>query len=411
MAQIGRELDVGTVLEGSVRKAGNRLRITAQLINVSDGFHLWSERYDRDMDDIFAVQDDIARTVVEKLKVKLLGAENTPLVKRPTDNVEAYNLFLKGRYFHTRVAASALEKGLECFRQALVLEPAYALALAGIAQILASQVVLSLVAPLEVMPKAKESSLRAIALDETVADVHFALAFVLDVYEWNWLEAEREYRRALELNPEHWFARGHYALLLAQVGRAATAVAESRLAVERDPLSPVARAMLVMMLLLARRFDVAVAEAHAGLELEPTQHLFYLYASLALSGQGRYDEAVETCKQGTALTSDDVYSQAHLGLALGLAGHRQDALKILDDLEQRRSHTYVSGTLLAWVSLGLGDHDQAISWLQLAAEERDAQIPFLKTQFVFDPVRSDPRFQALLKKMNFPASADQPSSA
>ena len=174
------------MLEGSVRKAGNRLRINAQLINAADGYHLWSERYDRDMDDVFAAQDDIARTVVEKLRVKLLGDADAPLVKRPTDNVEAYNLVLQGQYYAMRATGAGYEKALEYFSQALTLEPTYAQAQADIARVQATRAVISLVAPHTVMPEAKDAALKAIALDETVADAHEALAFVLQYYEWDW---------------------------------------------------------------------------------------------------------------------------------------------------------------------------------------------------------------------------------
>ena len=206
--EIGTRLKVGSILEGSVRKAGDRLRITAQLINVSDGFHLWSQRYDRDMDDIFAVQDDIARTVVEKLRVKLLGAAYTPLVKRPTDNLKAYNLVLRARYHTLRVTSPAFEKALECFTQALALEPTYAQATAGIALTQSMRAVLSFAEPRQVMPIATEAAEKALAVDETVADAHFALAYVLDFYEWDWARAEQEYRRGLELNPGDTFVRG-----------------------------------------------------------------------------------------------------------------------------------------------------------------------------------------------------------
>ena len=208
LREICDKLTVNTVLEGSVRKVGNRLRINAQLINAEDGYHLWSERYDRTMDDVFAVQDEIAQSVVEKLKVKLLGAADAPLVKRPTDNLEAYNLVLQGRYYTVRATAAALEKGLACFTQALALEPAYAQAQAGIALAHALRAIVSLATPHTVMPDAKEAALKALALDETVADAHFSLGYVLHYYEWDWAGAERAYRRALELNPGDAFA-GH----------------------------------------------------------------------------------------------------------------------------------------------------------------------------------------------------------
>ena len=220
LQEIGEKLRVKTILEGSVRRAGNRLRVNAQLINAKDGYHLWSERYDRDMDDIFAVQDDIARAVVEKLKVRLLVEQGAPIITRPTDNLDAYHLYLKGRYYIARYTGEMFEKARESFAQALALEPAYAQAHAGIAQVHTLKAFRSYAAPHTVMPDAKDAALKALSLDETVADAHVALAMVLQFYEWNWTGAEREYRRALELNPGDMAVREMYSYLLGQVGRA-----------------------------------------------------------------------------------------------------------------------------------------------------------------------------------------------
>ena len=297
LCDVGKKLNVKTVLEGSVRKAGNRLRINAQLINADDGYHLWSERYDRDMDDVFAVQDEIARTVVEKLKVKLLGESDVPMVKRSIDNLDAYNLCLKGRYYQWRLTGAALEKGLEYFTQALALEPGYAHARAGVAQVQVSRAVLSLARPHDVLPEAKEAALKTIEIDEAVADAHLSLATVFEWHEWNWVQAEREYRRALELDPGHTYARSSLAQLLAKLGRAEDAVAEARHAITLDPLSPHSRYQLSLVLFLARRFEEASAEARAGIELDPNYSWFHQSLGWALAGQGRHDDAVEACRQ------------------------------------------------------------------------------------------------------------------
>ena len=405
LRDIGEKLQVKTILEGSVRRAGDRLRVNAQLINAADGYHLWSERYDRDMDDIFAVQDDIARTVVEKLKVKLLGTADTPLVRKPTDNLEAYNLVLQGRYYSVRATGAALEKSLACFTQALAVEPTYAQAHAGIATAQAIRAIVSLAAPHTVMPEAREAALKTLALDETVADAHAALALVLHYYDWDWAGAEREYRRALELNPGDTLARCSYANLLGMVGRVDESVAEARSAVERDPVAPFCRYILAQQFVAARRFEEAIAEAHAAIELDSSYNPLYMALGWGLAGLGRHDEAVDAFRQQVIAAAGDSFAQGWLGWALGLAGHRQEALTILGDLEGRRSQEYVGGLLLACVSLGLDEHDQAISWLQEAAEERDGLMTLVNTLPVFGPLRSDPRFQALLRRMNFP---DQP---
>ena len=288
--EIGTQLKVSSILEGSVRKAGNRLRITAQLINVDDGFHLWSERYDRTMDDVFEVQDEITQSVVEKLKVKLLGGADTPLVKRPK-NVEAYNLILQGRYHLVRATEATLEKGLACFTQALALEPTYAQAQAGIATVQVFRGMVSLAAPHTVMPEAKEAALGALALDETAADAHLALAYVLHYYEWDWAGAEREYGRALALNPGDAQARTAYAGLLADTGRVDEAVAEARSAVEGDPVSALPRFSLAQVFVAARRFEEAIAVAHAAIELDPSFPSSFQALGWGMVGLGRYDEA------------------------------------------------------------------------------------------------------------------------
>ena len=247
IAEIGERLTVGAVLEGSVRKAGSRLRVTAQLINVSDGFHLWSERYDRDMHDVFAVQDEIAQSVVEKLKVKLLGEPDTPGIKRPTDNLEAYNLFLEGRYYFGKFTKTNFERSLGCFARARALDAGYVQALAGAALVQTQQAFLGYVALRDVMPAAKQAAVEALAVDETIAAAHIALARVFEVYEWDRPAALRENRRAAELSPGDALIRSFYAISLARDGQEAAAVVEARAAVESDPLSLIARFFLVSL--------------------------------------------------------------------------------------------------------------------------------------------------------------------
>ena len=312
---------------------------------------------------------------------------------------------MKGRYHLTRLTGTALEKSLGCFTQALTVEPSYAQAHAGIAMVQAISAKLSFAAPLHVIPMAKEAALKALAIDETVAEAHFASALVRDSYEWNWAGAEREYRRALDLNPGDALARCMYAELLCWTGRADASVAEARHAIERDPLYVLARHMLANVLWLARRYDEAMAEARAGIELDPTYHLLYWNLGWALGDLGRYDEAVEALRQATILAPDDPSALACLGWALGLAGRRPEVLTILGDLERRRTKEYFSGFLMAMVNVGLGESEQAISWLEKAAEERDALVPWLNVWIPFDPLRADPRFQALLRRMHFPETA------
>ena len=284
-----------------------------------------------------------------------------------------------------RMAGAAFEKGLECFTQALALEPTYAQAHAGIAMVQGLRTALSFVGPHTVMPMAKEAALKGLAIDETVADAHLALAMVLQFYEWNWAGAEREYRLALDLNPGDANARRWYAVLLAQRGHKDPAIAGARHAVERDPLEVNLRHSLSLVLCMAGRFEAAIAEAHAGLELDSAHFPLYWNLGWAMAGLDRCDEAVEALRQATVIGPADPVSHGWLGWALGLAGQRQEALAILGELEQRRRQAYIGSSLLAWVCLGLGDHDQAISWLHRSAEKRDGLLTFANVWFVPTP--------------------------
>ena len=397
---IGERLRAKTVLEGSVRTAGSRLRVNAQLIDTEDGYHLWSQRYDRTMDDVFAVQDEIAQAVVRKLEIELLGRGDAPLVTPQTDNLEAYNLVLKGRHHLVRLTGAAMDKSLECYRQALALEPDYAQAHAGIAQVQAFRPLISLAAPHEVMPQAKAEALTALALDETVAEAHFALALVHHWYEWNWADAERTFRRALALGPGDAFARSMWAHVPGLLGRADESVAEARAAARQDPLSPFSQYIVALMLIWARRYDEAMREARAGLDLDGRYWPFHLSLGMGLAGGGQHDDAVEAFRHATSLAPADPVPRAFLAWAVGLAGQRQEAVAIVDDLERQQGESYAGGMMLALASLGTGDTDRAIRWLEQGADERDGRMTLLNAYYFFDPLRDDPRFQALLRRLN-----------
>ena len=403
LREVGEKLRVKTVLEGSVRKARNRLRINAELINAEDGYHLWSERYDREMDDVFAVQDEIARSVVEKLKVQLLGAVDTTLVTRRTRNLESYHLYLRGRHHFLMFTADAFMKSQECFAQAVSKEPTYAQAHAGIAMVHAASAVLSFVAPPRVMHKAKEAALHALDLDETVADAHAALGLVLHNHDWDWPGAEREYRRALALNPGDTLARAYHAHLLACQGRADAAIAEARQAVTLNPLDLFSNYALALVLVCARRFEAATQQSHLTIDLSPGFYLPYCSLAWAAGATGQYREAVAALRHAVVCAPGDPFSQGYLGWALGLAGEKEEAQAILSRLKQRRTEAYYSAYLVAVVLVGLGEQDQAVEWLLKAFGDRDGMLPWVHEFPHFDPLRADPRFQALLRQMNFPS--------
>jgi TolB-like protein len=273
--EIGRKLNVGSVMEGSVRKAGNRIRITTQLINVADGYHLWSEKYDRNVgelccpEDIFAIQDEISLAIVEKLKVKLLGEEKVALVKRYTDDLEAYNLYLKGRYFWYKRTREAILKGLEYFHQAIEKDPTYALAYAGIADCYNMLGFFDYLSPKEAFPKAKAAAAKALEIDGTLAEAHSSLAEVKTYYDHDWLGAEREFQRAIELNPSYSTAYQWYGEYLALMGRHDESIIMGKRALEVDPLSPIVSTNLAGFYWLARQYDEAIERYQKVLEMEP----------------------------------------------------------------------------------------------------------------------------------------------
>ena len=404
LREVGDKLNVKTVLEGSVRKAGNRLRINAQLINTEDGYHLWSERYDRTMDDVFEVQDEIARAVVEKLRVELLPAPHTPIVP-PQTNLEAYQLFLRGRHAWYKSTRGGFVEGLRYLDEALAKQPDYAEAVAGKAQMYAMKSVVGYASSRELMPKAKRLALRALALDEGVAEAQMALGVVLHHCDWDWPGAEREYRRAIEISPGLSDPHFHLAILLAQMGRSDEAISRAEQAVYKDPLGNHVNQTLAQVLILARQFAAAVDQARRTLDMNPTFAGGYWQLAAANVCLGEYEVAREVCKDGLQQSEDDPVLVAYYGLACGMLGIKSEVENTIARLKQRRQEEHFPAGRMALCYMGVGDEDEAIAWLNTGYDERDSMCAYLARWPVWDPLRSDPRFQALLDKMNFPTTA------
>ena len=402
LREVGGKLNVKTVLEGSVRKAGTRLRINAQLINTEDGFHLWSERYDRDIEDVFAVQDEIARSVVEKLKVKLLGETDAPLVARQVDDVEAYNLFLKGRFYLSKLTEDSIRLALECNEEALVKEPRFARAHVGVGLAHAHRGVLSIESPRSAMEKSEAAIRKALAIDDTLDEAHYALGHNLFWYAWDWDGAERAFQRTLQLNPNHAMALALYGIMLCYLDRADEGIRLTQRAVDLEPIAPYSSHFLASALVFLGRFDEAIEQEYRTLELDSTYLPAYWTLGLATMALGKYQEAVKLMQPGTLSTREDVVLTAFLGHAQARSGHREDAEEILHRLKKRRQSRYTSPVFIAVICIGLGQHDETMRWLETAYEERDPLLTSSKVLPVFDPLRSDPRFQALLQRMNFP---------
>ncbi len=403
--EIGRRLNVGAVLEGSVRRAGARLRISAQLVNVADGYHLWSERYDRDIgelccpEDIFGIQDEISLAIVDKLKVKLLGGEKTKILRRYTQDLDAYNLYMKGRYLWNRRTEESLNKSIEYFSRAVEKDPNYALAHAGLADSYITLVDYSLLSPKELLAKAKEAVRKALDIDATLAEAHNSLAQIM-FREWDWEGAEKEHKRAIELNPNYANAHHWYALLLTYAGRFDEAIAEMKRAWELDPLSLIMNRNLGLVLYYARRYDQAVEQLQKTLEMDPGFSLAHASLGGAYLQKAMYREALaELQKESDIRKGSDTVVETWRGIACVKAGKRSEARKILSDLLKRARQAYVSPVVLAGLYFALGENDQGFESLDNAYDERDSRLLEIKVIPEFDCVRSDPRFKKLLKKV------------
>jgi len=397
--EIGRKLNVETLLEGSVRKAGNRLRITAQLVNVADGYHLWSERYDREMEDIFAIQEEISLSIVDKLKVKLLKEEKAKLVKRYTDDPEAYSLYLKGRYFWNRRYEGGLQKGIECFQEAIDKDPLYALAYAGIADCYNIFAHFGFLPPREGYSKAKSAVAKALEIDDTLAEAYASLGWIKTFYDWDWAEAEKAFKRALELNPNYAAAHYFYGLYLSITGHGVEAFAEVKKSVELDPLWLVVNAVLGLGLYWWRQYDEAIEQLQKTLEMDPNFAIAHFYLGLTYAVKERWEEAIASLKKFLNLWPGSPVAVGYLGFAYGMSGQEDEALSMLDQLSKLSQQRYVSSLYKALIYLGLGKKDQAFEYLDKAYDERESWMVTLKTAPFMDTLRSDPRYEALLRKM------------
>ena len=398
---IGRQLNVDAVLSGSVRKAGNRLRITAQLVHVADGYLLWSEQYDRELGDVFAIQDDITGAIVHVLKLTLLGDERARLARRASGGVETYELYLQGRYFLNKRTEPGFDKAIEYFQQALFHDPRYAPALAGLADCYALLGIYGVRAPHQVMPLAKDAAAKALSLDPSLAEAHVSLGCVRAMFDCDWPGAEREFQRAIELNASYPTAHHWYALnCLTPLGRFDEARAHMQTARELDPLSPVITTSMGVQHYFARRYEQAIGDYQLTLELDERFAMAHYFLALALAQLGRHDEALARLRQAITLTGGTAEMRAVLGYVLARAGQQRDAQAALAELLELRKQRYVSASLLALVHVGLGDDERAVALLEEAHRERAADLAWLNVRPVFDALRGEPRVQALLRAMN-----------
>jgi serine/threonine-protein kinase len=412
---IGQRLDVAAILEGSVRRAGDRLRITAQLINVTDGYHLWSQRYDRTMADVFEIQDEISRAIVDSLRVKLLGRENDRLVRPPTDNLDAYNLYLKGRYFWSQ-RGEGLQRALESFAHAIDKDPNYAAPLTGIADCNNMLAWYGIIPPREAFAAARQAASRALAIDPDSAEANTSLAFVKLFHDWDWRGAEQGFLEALRQKPSYGTAHHWYGEYLLAAGRFDEAIAEANRALEADPLGLIIHAFSGLVYYFARRFDDAITVCQRALEMEqsfiPT-HLWLGLAWLGLAHQqsGRLEDAVKALEEAASFPSAGQFLLGFLGHAQGRAGRRQDAEHTLERLTAMSEDTYVSPFSFALVHLGLGDKQESLTWLDKAAEERTCWLVWMGVDPMFDTVRDEPWFKQIASRIGLDRLLLQPTRA
>ncbi len=399
--EMGRKLNVDTVLEGSIRVFGNRLRITAQLISVEDGFHLWSERFDRELIDVFAIQDEISLALVAKLKGKLLIEEAAAVRKRATENHEAYTLYLKGLHFAYQPNPESLDRALSFFRDAVAKDPDFALAHAGIATVHSHRGILNLAPPAEMLPMARASLQRALELDPDLAEAHLISASLAFSLEWDWDKSDRSTERALALNPGNAAAYGIRAWRRLQQRRFDDAIRDIEQAISLDPLKPLLYAWSVGLRAAAGRTDEALAEFNKAMEIEPDLGLAHFHAGVAYMRKGLFDEASQMLEQGKDLIVFPGWGECILGLASLRRGDRKRAFRILQEMIEAKKTSNVSATSIAWLAAGLERYEEAFSYFDQAYRDRDVVMAHLDiyTEIFCPQLRSDPRYEVMLRRM------------
>ncbi len=396
ISQIGSVLNVNNILEGSVRKSGDKLRITVQLINAADGYHIWSQRYDREMRDVFELQDEITLAVVDALKSKLLGEQKEDLLHRFTANTEAFHLYLQGRFYLNKYTTEQAFKAVDCFNAAIALAPDFAQAQAGLADALIMLTEMGPVPTHEAMPKAKAAAMKAIELDAELAEAHNSLGTVLLHYEYDFAGAEREFRTAIDLSPNNPLPRQSYGILLTEIERHREAEIQFAKMLEVDPLGVVGTWVYSFCLFLARRFDDSLAKALETLELDPSFGVAYLSVAFAYQMKGEYAmsaEAYAKCSEVMGYPQNAAYIRDNF--ALGWES-------FLRAMTSPDTPVTFSSYIIAVFFATLGDRDGAFAQLDASLAKRESHIIMMKSDPRFDSLRDDPRFQEILAAVGFP---------
>ena len=400
LSEIAGQLGVANILEGSVQRSADQVRVNVQLIKAATEAHLWADTFDRKLTDIFAVESDIAKTIADTLQAKLTGAEKEMIAAQPTSDLTAYELYLKGRLLWGRRGGDNLRQAIAFYEQAITRDPNYALAYAGLAEAYGILPAYTETAPQEANSKARAAALKALQLDEKLAEAHTALGLLLWIGDLDMAGSISEFQRAIALNPNyatahHWYGNGP----LLALGRFEEAIAEGKRAIELDPLSPIINADLGQNLYNARRYDEAIAQLRKTLEIDPTFYYAHYNLGIALQLKGDTPAAIAEYTQAQQL-SDDLFVQVLLAAAKAQSGDKDAAIQMLAELEELSQHRYVRAYWRASLYLSLGNRDEAIHWLEQAfADHEGPSITDIKVDPLLDPLRGDPRFEALVQKV------------
>jgi TolB-like protein/DNA-binding winged helix-turn-helix (wHTH) protein/Tfp pilus assembly protein PilF len=399
LREIARELNVDAVVEGSVSRSGDRVRITAQLIQAPADTHMWAQSYDEDIQDTLALQSKVARDITEQIQVTLNRQEQAALVKSAPVNPQAYEAYLKGRYFWNKRTEDGLTKAIEYFRHAIELDPTYAQAYSGLADsyALSGDWEYGILSPQDAFTQAKAAATKALALDDSLSEAHTSLAFALDLYGWNWNAAEEEYKLAIKLNPGYATAHHWYAWHLLVLGHNSEGISELRKAKSLDPLSLIISADMADAMCIAHLYNESVQESKKTLELDPGFAVAHYELGQALSQKHMYNEATNEFQKAIDLSGHSAAFDSNLAYVYALSGHKEAATKIAKTLEARHDQTPSADANIALIYLGLDDQDSAMTWLNRAYEARFN--PSILLRPAFDPLRSDARFRDLLRRI------------
>jgi TolB-like protein/DNA-binding winged helix-turn-helix (wHTH) protein/Flp pilus assembly protein TadD len=402
LPQIARELNVDAVVEGTVLRSGDQVRITAQLIEAATDKHLWSQSYEGELRDTLALQNRVASAIADQIRINLTPQEQAALKNVKVVNPDAYESYLKGRYFWNKRTADGLKVALAYFKQAIEEDPKYAQAYSGLADTYAllGDWQYAVMTPKEAFPKAKAAAIKALELDNTLGEAHNSLAFVLDGFDWDFDSAGKEFQRGIELSPGYATAHHWYAWHVSLLGRYDEAIAEMRKAQNLDPLSLIINADLAEVLVLAHSYEESIQQSRKTIEMDPNFALAHNQLAQAYLQKHMYDEAVAELQQAVKLSGNSPTCMANLARAYVASGKRNEAVKLLGDLKKRSNPGYSNASEIAMIYASLGDTDQAMNWLEKGYEERFNPGVLLRPGF--DPLRSDPRFQNLLRRIGLP---------